>query len=198
MSSTRARETSLMTSRSGLLLWRNPVPERLLLSLSVVLRSGREAPMAGKSPKRMPVRSDAEGEEEDAPVDADREPCSPMRGRSAGLTGEQRAHAHIAEDEAEDAAGDGEDDAFGEELADDAGAAGAHGGTDGEFTLAAGGPDEQEIGDVGAGDEQDEADGSEQDKERGARVGDDGVAQGLDAESGFGIGEGAAAELAVG
>ena len=79
-----------------------------------------------------------------------------------------------------------EHDAFGEQLADDAGAAGAHGGADGEFTLAAGGADEQQVGDVGAGDEQDEADGSEQDEEGIARAGDDGVAQRLDAEAVFG------------
>ena len=90
-------------------------------------------------------------------------------------------------------------DAFGEELADDAGAAGAHGGTDGEFALAAGGADEEEVGDVGAGDEQDEADGAEEHIERGACAGDDGVAQRLHAEAGFGIGERpAATELTVG
>ena len=187
MSRTSASETSLMTRRERALLWRNPVPERLLLSLSVVLRSGREAPMAGKSPKRMPVRRETprvkRRTRQSRPTAA---PFSPMRGRSAGRDGEQRAHAGVAEDEAEDAAGEREDDAFGEQLADDAGAAGAHGGADGEFTLAAGGADEEEIGDVGAGDEQDEADGSEEDEERGARVADDGVAERLDAEAVFG------------
>ena len=63
---------------------------------------------------------------------------------------------------------------------------GAHGDANGEFTLAAGGADEEQIGDVGAGDEQDEADGSEQDEERGAHVADDAVAQGLDGEAFFG------------
>ncbi len=188
MSRTRARETSLMTSSERALLWRKPVPERLLLSLRVVLRSGREAPMAGKSPKRMPVKQrDAEGEEEDAPVDADGGSVFADAGQAGGADGEQGANAGVAEDEAEDAAGEGEDDAFGEELTDDAGAARAHGGADGEFTLAAGGADEQKIGDVGAGDEQDEADGSEQDEERLTRAGDDGVAQRLDAEAVFGV-----------
>ena len=79
-----------------------------------------------------------------------------------------------------------EQDAFGEELADDAATAGAHGGADGEFTLAAGGADEQQIGDVGAGDEQDEADGSEEDEERRARAADDVVAQRLTPKRSFG------------
>src|SRR5271170_4274565 len=55
ISRTIASETSVTTSKERTLLWRNPVPERLLLSLSVVLRSGREAPMAGNNPKRIPV-----------------------------------------------------------------------------------------------------------------------------------------------
>ena len=76
-----------------------------------------------------------------------------------------------------------EQDAFGEELADDAGASCAHGGADGELALAAGGADEEQVGDVGAGDEEDKADGSEKDEERGARAGNDGITEGLDAEA---------------
>ena len=143
--------------------------------------------MAGKSPKRMPVKSEiAEREEEDAPVEADGGSVFADAGQAGGGDGEQRAHAGVAKDEAEHAAGDREDDGFGEELADDTGAAGAHGGADGEFTLAAGSADEQEIGDVGAGDEEDEADGSEKDEEGFARAGDDRVAERLDAEAVFG------------
>ena len=144
--------------------------------------------MAGKSPKRMPVNSgDAEGEEEDAPVDADGGAVLADARNIARADGEQRADADEAEDEAEDAAGEGEQNAFGEQLADDARAAGSHGGANGEFTLAAGGADEQKIGDVGAGDEEDEADGSEEDEERRAHIADDGVAERLDAEVVFGV-----------
>ena len=79
----------------------------------------------------------------------------------------------------------GEQKAFGQELADDAATRGSHGDADGEFTLAAGGADEQQICHVGAGDEQDEADGSEEDEERRAHVADDAVAQGFDGEAFF-------------
>ncbi len=187
ISRTRARETSLITSRERALLWRNPVPERLLLSLRVVLRSGREAPMAGKRPKRMPVSSEMPSvKSEYAPVEADGGAMFADAGKAGGTDGQQRAHANVAEHEAEDAAGDGKHHAFGEQLADDAGAAGTHGGADGEFALAAGGAHEQEIGDVGAGDEQHEADRAEKDQQRLARAGNDGVAQRLHAEAVFG------------
>ena len=48
ISSTRASETSLITSSERALPWRNPVPERLPLSLSVEFRSEREALKRGK------------------------------------------------------------------------------------------------------------------------------------------------------
>ncbi len=108
-------------------------------------------------------------------------------GEAGGADGEQGANAGVAEDEAEDAADEGEDDAFGQQLTDDACAARAHGGANGEFTLAAGGADKEKVGDVGAGDEQNEADGAEEDEERVTSAGDDGVAQRLDAEAVFGV-----------
>ena len=74
---------------------------------------------------------------------------------------------------------------FGQQLTDDACAARAHGGANGEFTLAAGGADKQKIGDIGAGDEQNEADGAQKDEKGITSTGDDGVAQSLDAEAAF-------------
>ena len=168
------------------MLWRKPVPERLLLSLRAVWRSTREASDGGEEPEENAGEErDSEGEEEDAPVEADGGPVFADAGQSGGGDGEERAHAGVAKDEAKNAARDREDDGFGEELADDTGAAGTHGGADGEFTLAAGGADEEEIGDVGAGDEEDEADGSEKHEEGLARAGDDRVAKRLDAEAVF-------------
>ena len=108
-------------------------------------------------------------------------------GKARGADSEQGANAGVAEDEAEDAAGQREDDAFGQQLTDDARAARAHGGANGEFTLAAGCAHEQKVGDVGAGDEENEADRAEQDEEGLTSAGDDGVAQRLDAEAVFGV-----------
>ena len=133
------------------------MPERLLLSLSEELRSGRGAD-GGERPKRMPVTSeDTEGEGEHAPVNADGRAVFADARNVARADGEQGAHAGEAEHQPEDAAGEGEQNAFSEQLADDARAAGSHRGTNGEFALASGGADEQKVGDVGAGDEQHEA-----------------------------------------
>ncbi len=87
MSSTRARATSSTTSTARVLFCRNPLPERPLPSLRVVLRSSREAWSAGMSPNRMPVAIDS------AIVNArtrqstvTTEPFSPTRGRPAVFT----------------------------------------------------------------------------------------------------------------
>ena len=87
ISSTRASETSLITSSERALPWRKPVPERLLLSFRVEFRSVREALNAGKSPKRMPVSSEtARVKASTRQSTPTAEPSSPMRGRPAGLT----------------------------------------------------------------------------------------------------------------
>ena len=57
-----------------------------------------------------------------------------------------------------------EQHAFGEQLADDAAAAGADGGADGDLARAAGGARQQQVGDVGAGDQQHAADRAQQDE----------------------------------
>jgi len=45
----QCKDTSLITSSERALLWRNPVPDRLLLSLSVEFKSVREALSAGRA-----------------------------------------------------------------------------------------------------------------------------------------------------
>jgi hypothetical protein len=71
--------------------------------------------------------------------------------------GEQRVGTGPGDEETGDAAERGENDAFGEELADDAGARGSEGGAEGHLRFAAHAADEQEIGDVAAGDEENDA-----------------------------------------
>ena len=63
-------------------------------------------------------------------------------------------------------AGDAEDDRFGEELAQQPDAAGAERRANRQLRLARRRTREQQVGDVRAGHEQDEADGAEQDQER--------------------------------
>ena len=87
-----------------------------------------------------------------------------------GADGEQCAHTEVAGGEAENSAGKRQKQAFGEQFAHDARAGGAESGADGEFAGAARGTRQQQVGDVGAGDQQDEADGAdEQDRAPGAR-----------------------------
>ena len=69
-----------------------------------------------------------------------------------------------------DAAGERQQHAFGQQLADDAAAAGADRGADRDLALPAGGADQQQVGDVGAGDQQHEADRAEQHQQRRPHV----------------------------
>jgi hypothetical protein len=93
--------------------------------------------------------------------------------------------------ESEKGAKEGEEENFGEELGDDGAARGSEGKTDGDFVLAVGGAGEQESGNVGTGDEQEEGDGSVEEPEGVADVGDDGFFEGraLDLEVSVGFGE---------
>ena len=61
-------------------------------------------------------------------------------------------------------------------------AAGADGGADRHLAAPADGAGQQQVRDVGAGDEQDEADGADEDPQRAAHVADDLLAQRHDAE----------------
>ena len=71
-----------------------PVPARLLLSLSVELRSVRDTLKAGNRPKRMPVtQRDRQGEGEHAPVHADGGAVFADARQAGGTDGQQRAHA---------------------------------------------------------------------------------------------------------
>ena len=99
--------------------------------------------------------------------------------------GRQREHAEEAdgppgEEEAEGAAEGGEGEAFGEELAKEAGAGGTEGGADGELPLAAGGAGEQEVGEVAADSEQEDAHGDGEQVERRPDFAGDGVGEGFE------------------
>ena len=72
--------------------------------------------------------------------------------------------------QAERARGQRQQAAFGEHLANNARAAGAHGGADGDFACAPGGFGQQQVRDIGAGDQQHQRDGAEQKVEREAHV----------------------------
>ena len=111
------------------------------------------------------------------------EPPSPIRGNPGGADGQQSANAGETETEAENAAGDGEQGAFNEQLTNDAPAAGAESAADGEFPLPRSGARKQKICDIRAGDEQHQADGAKEDHKGIAYVSDDAVAERLNLEA---------------
>ncbi len=71
------------------------------------------------------------------------------------------------------AAGGGEDEGFGEELANDAAACGSECGAHGELLGAGGCAGEQKVREVDADDEEDESDGAPEDDERAAKTSGD-------------------------
>ena len=123
---------------------------------------------AGASPKRMPVSSDERrGEREDRPVDAD------ARAAAAGSMGLSGTQAVDAPDRDET----GRARRRPRRAARSRSAAGAPAAprpapsarADGDLALPRGGAREQQVGDVGAGDQQHEADGGQQRQERRPR-----------------------------
>ena len=98
----------------------------------------------------------------------------------------------IGEEHAQSTAGQRKEHAFGEKLLNDALGAGTHGGADGDFTAARAGAGEQKIGDVGAGDEEEKANGGHQGDERVGEFSENAFVDGheLSAERRFGVVEG--------
>src|SRR5712672_1043064 len=87
--------------------------------------------------------------------------------REAGDVGREKLQAAVGEKKAEGAANQSEERAFGEKLAKKADAAGAHGGAHAEFAIAADHAGEIEIGNVGAGDEENESGSREKQRHGG-------------------------------
>ena len=90
-----------------------------------------------------------------------------------GASARSSLYAGVGERQSEAGAGEREDDGFGQRLPYQRPTAAAHRGAHGEFALAQGGADQQEVGDVGAGDQQQEDDGAHQGQQRGAHFFDD-------------------------
>src|SRR5262249_17768637 len=107
-------------------------------------------------------RADGEGERGRIEADAGEER------KIEGVEARKRTRACIREDETESGAARRERDAFGKELAHEAQAIGAEGSADGDFALAGAHTSELQIGQIGANDEHDDADGAGEDNERGA------------------------------
>ena len=136
----------------------------------------------GHAPGGEEAREDAgrdgegEGEGEDGAVEAD----VAHAGQLVGEELDEELDAVVGGDEAERASAEGDDQGFAEQLLDDARAGCAHGGADGDLFAAREGAGEDEVGDVGAGDEEHEGYGAEHHEESGTNVADGLFAQGFD------------------
>jgi hypothetical protein len=108
-------------------------------------------------------QADKEGsdqrEEEYGQIDADFVKAR----QSGGSDGDQDAQRAECEGKGDGSAGDSEDEAFGEQAGSDFASPGAKRGTDGDLLPAAFGANEEEVGDVGAGDKQDNDNGAHKD-----------------------------------
>ena len=102
--------------------------------------------------------TDGQGEEQHLPIDADFGDA----GDAAGIGGDQQAESAEGQEDAEDRAGEGEQDAFDDELLKEASQPGADGSADGDFAAAGFGARQQEVGHIDAGDEQNEANRAEE------------------------------------
>ena len=133
----------------------------------VVLQGERELRRSGlpggsQSEEDAGENGEPEGEGEHAQVRSGGE----RKVRGIGKQTEEGAAGPPGEENSDGAAGDRENEAFGNQLAHQQEAAGAHGKADRDLFLPADGAGEQQVGDIGAGDQQQQADDAEQDQQR--------------------------------
>ena len=167
-SSTTASATSAIVSAARNRPARAPDDPRAL-SLSASTSCGRDACRPGTSPTSAALASVT------ATVNHTRAPVQRHRGIRRQLRAEERLQRRERADRerhAEDPGDEGKDQALGEELPDDAGAAGAERLPDRDLLLARGQPSEKQRRHVGARDEQHEGDRAEQRVERRLEAGD--------------------------
>ena len=159
-------------------------------SLSARLRSTAEPRSAGARPKSTAVSAETTSVKVRTRASGVVDSSTPNS--SSGSTPTSRSPSHAATSSAGDAAERGDQRALDQRLAHQAGAAGADRQPHAHLPLPAGGPRQHQVGDVGAGDEQHQADHAHQHRDRPRQVAADlrqparGVVQqqGLGAERG--------------
>ena len=104
-------------------------------------------------------------------------PISATRGMSDGTFAMVTRSAIQRDEDPEHASGGGQGGALAHEGAQHLGSPGADGDAERQLALPSLGPDEEEVRDVRARDQEDEADRAEQDPERAAHVADDRLVQ---------------------
>ena len=138
------------------------------VSLSVLQVSGRLARSAGSRPNTMPVRSVRPNVK--ARMRASGDGLTSSGAPSTGMKAMQALRHHRRQPETDEAAGAGEQQALDEELAHELAARGAERQPHGDLALAHEAARDEQVGDVGAGDEQHQADHAHQHDERRREV----------------------------
>ena len=133
------------------------------LSLSDRTRSSRAAARAGARPKSTVATSEASSANNSTRPSRR---TSASRGTPAGAIRGSRRIIQAAQKQPGASAEQRQHDALGQELPDDADAAGAEGGADGHLALPCRRAGQQQVGDVRAGYQQHEADGGPQHEQR--------------------------------
>ena len=148
-------------------------PATAALAQRPLSRAARRLQRREQTESQAGDEGDTEGEEHDGAVQADG-----LEPRNVGrLSGHQRPGRPVGDHQADDAAGKAEDDRLGQQLPEQPAAAGPHRHADRELTLTRRRTRQQQVGDVRAGDQQHQADRTEQHEERPLHVTDDHVAQ---------------------
>ena len=187
-SRTMARANWPTMRRSRKRRWpRSPVVPRDPL-LRVLFGSSRRAKCAGATPKARAVKRQApNAQPSDVPVDRenDADGIVPVAGNLEPVEG---PHGH---EDGTDAAGEGQQQGLDQQRAQHLGARGAEGGAHGELAGAGHRAGEQQVRQVGAGDEQHEAGETDQhDENASGRRGHERVVDRDGAPGAFGIGGG--------
>ena len=166
-SSTTDSATSITTSRLRVRPPCAPAPV-LRPALSASVTSGFDVCSAGTRPNTMPVSSETPSENsEHRHVDRD---ARLVRHVELGHQRDDRANRAEGEQHAQHAAGEREQDALGQELAQQPAAAGADRHPDGHLARARGAAGQLQVGDVGARDEEQERHRAEQQLQAGPHL----------------------------
>jgi hypothetical protein len=139
-SSTIANAISTTTRIPRALFCRKPEPECEPVSFSVTFKSVREACIA---------ISDSSMVNASAVVETDRSAIRPDARDVARVHGQQRAHAHRTDHQAQYFANSGQQHALRKQLADDTARPAADGGADRDLVGTAGGSRQQQTSDIG-------------------------------------------------
>ncbi len=162
------------------------MPARLLLSFSVEFRSVRDTLNAGNSPNRIPVAHDTASVKpstrQSTPTAA---PSSPIRGSPAGLIASSAPHSQESKREPQNPADHRQQNALRQQLPDHPCPARSQCRANRKFALASRRSHQQQVGHVGAGNQQHQAHRSQQNQQRRPRIPHNRIPQRLNRESSF-------------